>query len=60
MTICNREIRQLIFDKGIKYWQVAEALSMTDSTFSKKLRRELSEGDKNRIKIIIENIESSN
>ena len=37
----NIEIRQAIVASGLKYWQVAEALNVSDSTFTKWLRREL-------------------
>lgn len=37
----NVEIRQEATKGGLKLWEVAEALGMTDSTFSRKLRREL-------------------
>lgn len=37
----NTDIRQAITDSGLKYWQVADALNIADSTFTKWLRKEL-------------------
>lgn len=45
----NQEIRQAIEAAGIKYWQVAEKLGICDGNFSRKLRRELPQAEKDRI-----------
>ena len=37
----NMEIRSEAARNGLKLWEVAEACGVTDSTFSRKLRREL-------------------
>lgn len=37
----NIEIRNEAAKNGLRLWEVAEALGITDSTFSRKLRREL-------------------
>ena len=37
----NIEIRNEAARNGLKLWEVAEALGVADSTFSRKLRREL-------------------
>ncbi len=37
----NCEIRKQAAIHGLKLWEVAEACGVTDSTFSRKLRREL-------------------
>lgn len=42
----NKDIREAISKSGAKYWQIAEHLGMADGTFSRKLRKELSEEDK--------------
>ena len=55
-VVANREIRDLIQNKRIRYWEVAAALNTTDSTLSKKLRRELPNEEKEKIKNIIEQI----
>lgn len=40
-------------EAGLKLWMVAEALNMADYAFSKKLRHELPDADKARIRAII-------
>lgn len=42
----NKEIRAAISDAKLKYWQVADALSMSDGAFSRKLRKELTAEEK--------------
>ena len=37
----NKEIRNAISSSGLKYWQVADALNIADTTFTKWLRKEL-------------------
>lgn len=47
--MANREIRRAAAMYGLRLWQVAEAVGMNDSAFSRKLRRELSQEDKERV-----------
>lgn len=42
----NKDIRETISKSGAKYWQIAERLGISDGTFSRKLRKELSKEDK--------------
>lgn len=42
----NRDIRLAVADEGFYLWQLAAELGITDGTLSKKLRRELSENEK--------------
>lgn len=49
----NKEIRQLIFEKNIPMWKIAKEYGCTDSTFSRKLREELSIEEKEKIISII-------
>lgn len=42
----NKEIRVFAKEKGIYLWQIAEALKIPDSSFSRKLRNELSLNEK--------------
>lgn len=39
----NHEIRQRAKERNVRLWQIAEGLGVTDSTFSRMLRKELSE-----------------
>lgn len=45
----NRDVRLAISDAGFYLWQVAETLGVTDSTFSKKLRREMPADEKDTV-----------
>ena len=52
----NYEIRQAILNSGLKYWQVAEAYGVNDGNFSRKLRKELPESEKNIILNIVKKL----
>ena len=45
----NLDIRKAIESNNFKYWQVANKLKMTDGSFSRLLRVELDESNKNKI-----------
>lgn len=49
----NLDIREEIKSAGLFFWQVADGLHTTDSSFSRKLRHELSDAEKTRIRQII-------
>lgn len=51
----NTEIRNAIFKNNIKKWEIANKLGVTDSTFSRMLRTEMSEENKKKILEIINN-----
>lgn len=53
MMKANQEIRKRIEENHIRYWQVAYAYGIDDVAFSKKLRRELPEEEKEKINKII-------
>ena len=53
----NNDIRQEAQKANVKLWQIAEKLSVTDSTFSKMLRKELSTEQKEKIFAIIAALE---
>lgn len=52
----NQEIRNKMESNHIRYWQVAYAYGIDDVAFSKKLRKELSEDEKEKILNIIDNL----
>lgn len=52
----NIEIRNAIFSNNIKKWEVANKLGVTDSTFSRMLRSEMSNEKKKEILNIIKNL----
>lgn len=52
----NEDIRSRAKEAGIKLWEVAEYLRVADSTFSRQLRRELSNDKKQHIMNAIDKI----
>lgn len=52
----NKEIRDYANAKNVKLWQIAAKLGINDGNFSRKLRFELSEDEKEKIKAIIHEI----
>ena len=57
---CNTDIREAAIRSGIKLWQIADRLGVTDSTFSRKLRKELDLESKKRIMAIVSDIAEEN
>lgn len=55
----NLDIRQEAKTAGIKLWQIAEGLGINDGNFSRRLRRELPEEEKTRIRGIIEELKEA-
>lgn len=49
----NHEIREEIKAANLRFWQVAEKFGLNDGNFSRKLRHELSDTDKTKIRAII-------
>lgn len=49
----NLDIRAEIKDAGLHYWQVAERYGCACTTFSVKLRHELPDAEKGKIRAII-------
>lgn len=45
----NVELRTYAMSKGVKQWQIAEKLGVSESVLCRKLRHELSEDDKSKI-----------
>ena len=56
----NIDIREAAKESGVCLWQIADVLGMADNNFSRKLRKELSDGEKSKIKSIIKTIAASN
>lgn len=52
----NRDIRNTAGGYGIRLWQVAEAIGMNESAFSRKLRKELPQEEKEKILAVIEKL----
>ena len=54
----NDDIRAAIETSRLRYWQVAQAYGCTDSSFSRILRRELSQELKDKIFSIIKQLKA--
>ena len=52
----NIGIRQAAKDANVRLWQIAEGLNIADTTFSRKLRHELTPDDKSKVYAIIAQI----
>ena len=52
----NLEIRQAMRINGVFSYEVAEAMSISEATMTRKMRRELPEEEKQRILAVIERL----
>ncbi len=52
----NQDIRRTAAGAGVRLWQIAEALGIADCNFSRKLRRELPQDEKEKIFEIIKKL----
>lgn len=52
----NKEVRTYAKEKGVYLWEIAEALHINDGNFSRKLRKELPEAQKQEIIQIIDEL----
>lgn len=53
----NKDIREAAKQAGVFLWQIAERLGVNDGNFSRKLRRELSSQEREKIMEIINELE---
>ncbi len=56
----NLDIKSEAMNAGVKLWQIADKLGITDSHFSRKLRKELSDEEKAEIRAIILELKGAN
>ncbi len=54
--VTNKEIRKAATERGVFLWEIADTLGIYDSSFSRKLRKELPRAEKQRILQIIDEI----
>lgn len=54
--MANSIIRKAATEKHVRLWMIAERLHMTDSSFSRHLRHEVSEEERARILSIIDEL----
>ena len=55
----NMEIREKAKKAGVCLWQIADVLGITDGNFSRKLRKELPEAEKEKVIKIIDGIKEA-
>ena len=55
----NHEIREALKASGMKQWELAEQLNVSEFTFSRKLRTELPEDEKQKILEIINDFQKA-
>jgi len=53
MKKTNEDIRKEAKEAGVKLWQIAQRLGITDGNFSRRLRKELSAEEKAQVLSII-------
>lgn len=56
MKNANEDLKKAMKESNIPMWKIAYEYGYTDSTFSKKLRKEFSKSEKNKILKIIEKL----
>ena len=56
MSTYNQDIRSKAKERGVMLWEIAEAIGINDSSFSRKLRRELPDEHKAEIYGIIDRV----
>ncbi|MCD8116872.1 MAG: hypothetical protein LUE21_07120 [Oscillospiraceae bacterium] len=55
----NEQIRRAAGGAGLRLWQIAAAMGMSDSSFSRWLRTERSEEEKNQVLEIINSLKEA-
>ena len=54
--MANNDIKTLAKENGVKHWEIADKFNMHDSNFSKMLRHELPEDEKEKIRSVIKEL----
>ena len=52
----NKDIREYAASHNVKLWQIANELGINDGNFSRRLRKELTTEEKEKIFAIIDNL----
>lgn len=52
----NQELREYAKNKDVKLWEIAEVLGINDGNFSRKLRKELSDTERDNVLSIIDKV----
>lgn len=59
MTLANQTIRKYARDKGVCLWEVADYLEISEPSMTRKLRKELSDTERDNILSIIDKVAES-
>ena len=54
--MANESLKLYAAGKGVRLWQIAQAIGMLDSSFSRKLRSELSDEQKKDLVLVIDRL----
>jgi len=54
--LANTDVRETAKKRGVRLWEIAEFLNVSDPTMTRKLRRELPADEKQKILSIIDEI----
>lgn len=57
--MANKELRSLIKNEGFYLWQIADEMNIHETTLVKKLRKELSDGQRAEVMSAVERLRSS-
>ena len=52
----NQDIRRIARAEGIPMWRIAKALGISEPTMTRRMRQELPENEKEKLKVIIRNL----
>lgn len=52
------EVREMILAAGLRLWQVADRLGMTDNSFSRRLRHDFTQSEVDRVREIIDELQT--
>lgn len=55
-AVYNNDVREYALNKAVPMWMIGAKLNISDSTFSRRLRREMSEAEKAEIRAIVDEI----
>lgn len=60
MKQANIEVRELAKSNGVRHWQIAERLGISETTLVKRLHRELNDKQREQITQVIKDIAHEN
>ena len=58
--MANKDVRQYAKEHGVKLWQCAAAMGISEPTMTRRLRTELSRAEKNNMFKLIERLHEQN